>query len=467
MSTSSDPAPLSVGFISLGCAKNLVDSQIMAGALHAEGIGLARSPEEADVVLVNTCAFIDAAREESIETIRGACALKQQAGPCRAVLVAGCLPQRYREELRQRLPQVDAFIGLDELDRVGGVVRRLAEGETSIVEVSPRARRLFEPGPQQVVFSGGAHAYLKVAEGCNHRCAFCAIPGIRGRYRSRRPEAVLTEAKQLLARGFRELDLVSQDTTAYGRDLADGAGLPALLRSLAALEGSFWIKILYGYPTGVDGELLDALAGTSHVCRYLDVPVQHSHPDMLRAMHRGGTAGAVHTLAERARVAMPDVALRTTCLVGYPGETEAHFDHLLQFVRHAAFDHLGVFTFSAEEGTPAAGLPCRPAAGEADERRKRLLQAQREVVDRKAAARAGQETDMLLERRHATEDLWEGRTPRLAPEVDGAVFAEGVPEDARPGDIVRVRYAAQAEYDMLAAFLTRIAPHTTLPADDQ
>lgn len=444
---------LTVGFISLGCPKNRVDSQIMADALLADGIRLAPSPEEADVIIINTCAFIEDARAESVEAIQSACLLKSE-GRCRAILVAGCLSQRYRDELRKSLPDVDGFIGLDELQKVAAVARRLGHGEAGIVDISDTAQRLFEPTQPGVVFSTGSYAYVKIAEGCNHRCTFCAIPAIRGASRSRSMEAVVREAESLLDRGFRELDLISQDVTSYGRDRTDGSDLPGLLRALGRLRGEFWIRLLYGYPSHVTDALLEAMAGTPSVCRYLDLPIQHSHPAILKAMGRAETVIPVQELATRIRRALPGAVLRTTCLVGFPGETQEHFEHLLAFVKDAEFDHLGAFVFSPEEGTAAFGMPELPARDVAEERRDRLMQTQQTIVDRKAASLVGTEDRVLLERPVAGKQaVWRGRSYRQAPEVDGDVFVKGASRDAQPGGFVRVRYTAAAGYDMKAAVI--------------
>jgi len=447
------PSPPSVGLVSLGCAKNLVDSQIMAGVLLADDLTLAASPEEADVVLVNTCAFIEPAREESVDAILSACRLKAE-GRCRAVVVTGCLPQRYREALRKSLPEVNAFLGLDELDQIGDVVQRALRGEHGILRVSARARRLFDPGRAGVVLTRGPYAYLKIAEGCNHRCAFCAIPMIRGAHRSRPLRSIVREAEQLLEHGIRELDLVSQDVTAYGCDIENGPGLPELLRALGRIGGRFWIRLLYGHPSRLTDRLLDTMAEIPQVCHYLDVPIQHSHPDVLRAMRRAGTVKHVHGMADRIRNVLPDAVLRTTCLVGFPGEKREHFVHLLAFLRETRFDHVGVFVYSPEEHTSAFDLPGRPRRATARRRRRRLMLAQRKIVDRNAAGLIGTRTDALLERRRSDgKGGWIARSPRFAPEVDGEIFVGRVPAARKAGDFIRIRYTAQAGYDMRAIAL--------------
>jgi ribosomal protein S12 methylthiotransferase len=445
-------ASVSVGFVSLGCAKNLVDSQVMAGVLLADGIRLAPSPEEADVVLVNTCAFIGPAREEAADAILRACQHKA-AGGCRAVVVTGCLPQRYRGQIQTAFPDVDAFVGIDELDGIAAVVRRLAAGERGVLEVSGRATRLFQPRFPTLLFSGGPFAYLKVAEGCDHVCAFCAIPGIRGRFRSRGLDALLDEAHTLLGAGVRELNLISQDTTSYGRDLPGGPDLAGLLQALDALEGDFWIRVLYGYPSRVSDALLKVMARSRHIVPYLDLPIQHSHPDVLRGMRRADTLRAVATLPVRLRHAVPGMVLRTTCLVGFPGETEAHFEHLLEAVEAAQFDHLGVFVYSPEEGTAAHDREDVPTPEVAEERRDRLMRLQQRLVAARRRALVGTQARALLLRPagpDASAGVWIGRVARQAPDVDGQTRIRGLAPGVKPGDFADVRLRGGKDYDLAA-----------------
>lgn len=437
----------SVGFISLGCAKNLVDSEHMATVLRTAHIPLAASPEAADVILINTCGFIGDAKQESIDAILRACALKER-GSCRAVVVAGCLIQRYREQLRRAIPEVDAFIGLDQLDELGRIVKRLEQGESGILHVSRVSRKVFSPLPARIVLTGGPFAYVKIAEGCNHRCAFCAIPGIRGRYRSRPLRDVVQEAESLLASGIRELNLISQDTTRYGCDLED-ADLPRLLRALAGIGGRFWIRLLYGHPAHLTDELLETMAEIPQVCRYLDVPIQHSHPDILRTMHRAGLAGAVRSFPERARRRLPGVTLRTTCLVGFPGESAAHFDDLKSFIRATEFDHLGVFAFSPEEGTAAHDLPHPVPRAVAVRRRAQLMRVQQEIAFRKTHSAAGTAASVLL-LRPGRGGTWIARSAGQAPEVDGVTLLRGVGAQAKPGKFVKVRHTGGEGYDLCA-----------------
>lgn len=449
----------SVGLVSLGCAKNLVDLQIMAGELLHDGIVLAPSPEEADIILVNTCAFIEDAREEAASEILWACERKT-AGLCRAVLVTGCLPQRYRSRMLRAFPGVDAVLGVDDLDRVAAVVRELAAGRHGIEAVSDAPpQRLFAPRRADLVLTGGPFAYLKVAEGCNHACAFCAIPGIRGRQRSRPLDELVREAETLLASGIRELNLIAQDVTSYGRETRDGPELVDLLRALDRLGGDFWIRLLYGYPVGVTEPLLEWMAGSPHACRYLDLPLQHSHPDLLRAMRRADTVGLVEGLAGRLRAAVPGVTLRTTFLVGFPGETEDHFRHLLQYAARERFDHVGVFAYSPEEGTAAAALEGEPDDIVAERRRDLLMRQQAEAVRERLTRLQGAEETVLLEHPHLDEEdqatpWWAARSQAQAPEeLDGVTLVGQVPADAVPGAFVRVRNTGCADYDLQALYL--------------
>jgi len=449
--------PASIGFVSLGCAKNLVDSEVMATRLLSAGWQLARAPEQADIVIVNTCAFIQDAKQESLEAIFEACEWKTK-GPCRAVLVAGCLSQRYRNELPAAMPEADAWVGLDEVKQIERVVRRLENGERGFSEISRSARAIIEPPPQRILFTNAPFAYLKIAEGCHHHCRFCAIPGIRGRYRSRSIKRIVTEAESLLAGGIRELNLISQDTTAYGRDLGSKTDLPNLLRALGAIGGRFWIRLLYGHPAHVTDDLLEAMGTVSQVCHYLDIPIQHSHPELLRAMGRPSLPGGVRRLLRRIRNAMPDIALRTTCLVGFPGETRYHFDHLMGVIGEAQFDHMGVFAYSREEGTPAVRLPSPVAPYIAKRRRDRLMRRQQRVVFQKARDRVGSTAEILIEKRDVCKQntltcrggAWIGRSGAEAPEVDGLVFVKTRDSSVRPGLFMTARYVAAAGYDMKA-----------------
>ena len=496
-------APVTVGLVSLGCAKNAVDLQVIAAHLLRQGFVITPDEGAADVLIVNTCAFIESAREEALREIGNALAVKADPkSACRLVVVSGCFAQRYPGLLAERFGAsggVDAVVGIDRLDSVGDTLRALladrpakpARGrrnspcaalpQTVVVDVpSGEPHRLFSsPLPEFTVLPGPA-AYLKIAEGCSHVCAFCAIPGIRGRLRSRAREDILDEARALLASGIRELIVIAQDVTAYGRDLkrAKGASpLVALLRELDALEevgGPFWIRLLYGHPNGVTDDLLAWMATSRHACRYLDVPLQHSHPDVLRAMRRAETVPAVEALAARARAAVPGVCLRTTFLVGFPGETPEMFDHLMSFLEAQRYDHVGAFAFSPEEGTAAVALPTPVPPRIAEQRRRRLMKRQEALVKERNKARVGTEGIVLVESVEQTDEDGDGgefvafgRSEFQAPEdVDGHTVVRGIPQRAARSDFaknlrfgkiagtfVRVRYASFRSYDLLAEYL--------------
>jgi len=441
----------SVGFISLGCSKNLVDSQVMAGYLKAGRIALAASPEMAEVILINTCAFIEAAREEAAEAILGACAHKAN-GACRAVVVTGCMVQRYRKRLMKAFPDVDAFIGIDELERVGDVVARVAEGQAvGVVAAAGEATKLYNPPYPTLLFSGGPFAYLKIADGCDHRCAYCAIPLIRGKFRSRAMGDIVAEAQSMVSAGVREINLVSQDSLMYGADQTKKPQVTELLRRLDDIDGEFWLRVLYGYPSGVTDDLLDALNTSRHLCKYLDLPIQHSHPEILAAMNRSPAIKATTGLTARLREAVPGIVLRTTCLVGFPGETEAHFEHLLETLAESAFDHLGVFAYSPEEGTAAFERDA-PDIEVAEERCARVMALQKKITATRTKALIGT-TDTALLLRQTNPNTWLARLPRQAPEVDGDTHVTGRGSSlnaAKPGDFVNVEITGRKGYDITA-----------------
>lgn len=430
----------------------------MAGQLLAEGLTMT-PPENADVVVVNTCAFIGPARTESRETVQAVCAMKHE-GRCQAVFVAGCYPQRYRKTLRREFPDVDGFIGLDALDRIGVLIRQWQKGKPRLQDIPPSSHRLFEPALPGLRFAQGPYAYLKIAEGCHHRCAFCAIPLIRGNYRSRSVAHLVKEGEALIAAGARELNLISQDCMAYGRDRVGNGGLnpllPALLTALEALKGDFWIRILYGSVHKVGDALLNVMRDSTKICRYLDVPIQHSHPEILRAMGRNASARDLPGVIARLRDSLPGLALRTTCMVGFPGETDTHFQHLLRFVQDMAFDHLGVFVYSPEAGTRAARLPARVDGMLAEERRALILAAQKKIVARRSKALLNRMDTILLEQPAPdARDVWFGRSYRQAPSVDGVVIVKNMPAQAKPGDRIGVRYVGRNRYDLVARYEER------------
>ncbi len=410
------PARQPVGLVNLGCAKNLVDGEILLGGLVESGYEVTGDPDRARTVIVNTCAFIDEARKESIEAIV-ALAARKGRGVDR-ILVAGCLAQKSGEELRREIPEIDGFIGLDDLRRVAEVVE--LGGDPPL------------PAPSHLVFDHTAprllttrgYAYLKVAEGCNNPCTFCAIPHWRGRYRSRTIASLVEEARRLEAGGAQELCLIAQDTTRYGEDLAYGRhGLLRLVEALLAGTSFPWIRFLYAYPTTLDEELLRLMGSEPRFVSYLDIPLQHTHPEVLRRMRRGGSPTRYQRLLERARELAPEIFLRTTFIVGFPGETDEQFEHLLDFVSRVEFDHLGAFVFSPESETPAAALDGAVPRAVARRRYRKLLARQRPIALRRRRALIGQTIEVLVEGVcEESEHLLQGRHRGMGPETDGRLL---------------------------------------------
>ena len=403
--------------ISLGCPKNRVDSEIMLGELGRLGHRIVQDADDAETVIVNTCGFIDEAKEESIDAILDVA--RRKGDGVGKLLVAGCMVNRYGEEMRQEIPEIDGFISLDQLRQVGDLVRIGGD------EAQPPSQShvVFDHTAPRLLTTRG-YAYLKVAEGCNNPCTFCAIPKWRGRFRSRSIESLVDEARQLEDTGIAELCLVAQDTTRYGEDLDYGRhGLARLVEAL--LEGTDipWIRFLYAYPTTLDEELMRLMGQEERFNSYIDMPLQHTHPEMLKAMRRGGRAERYLRLLERARELAPDVFLRTTFIVGFPGEKEEHFEHLLDFVQQARFDHLGAFVYSPEEGTPGAELGGRVPSGKARRRHETLLEVQRPIALAQRQALLGKTLQVLVEGVcDETEHLLQGRHHGMAPDIDGRLL---------------------------------------------
>ena len=401
---------MTVGLVSLGCAKNAVDLQVMSGHLLKAGHTLAPDPDNADVILVNTCAFIESAREEAAAEIARACELKR-AGRCKAVVAAGCFVQRYRAEVLKAFPDLDAILGVDALDRIVDVV-----GGLKSAAVPPGLpKKVFDPPMPALRLTGAAFAYLKVAEGCAHRCAYCAIPAIRGKFRSRPLKSVLAEARALVKTGVKELNVIAQDPMLYGVDFRDGTNLVTLLRALDKIPGDFWVRVLYSYPSEITDAFLDWLNTSPHAVKYVDVPLQHTDPKILQAMARGAAVKATREAAERLRAAVPGVTLRTTVMTGFPGETPAAFTRMLADVKRMSFDHLGVFAFSPEEGTPAATLPRRPSLAVAERRAGEVMALQKRIWSAKARKYVGRTFRALVVAPGVA------RLASQAPDVDGVV----------------------------------------------
>lgn len=446
-----------IGVVSLGCPKNQVDTEVLLGLLKQEGFAFTPREAEADLLLVNTCGFIQAAKEESIEAILDLARQKTE-GRCRALVVAGCLGERYREDLVKELPEIDAIVGMGEYERIGTICRSLLNATTQSPEAPQHGQRLFfrEGGflptaalPRLRV-SRPHTAYLKLSEGCDHTCAFCAIPAFRGPHRSRPLADLLAEAGRLAREGVKELNLISQDTAHYGRDLGDPDLLLRLLRDLSRIEGVRWIRLFYLYPLLFGRPLLELMAEEPKICRYLDMPVQHADDRVLRLMRRGGSRAQLERFVEQIRTQVPGITLRTAVLVGHPGEDQAAFETLRRFLQETAFDHLGVFTFSSEEGTPAAALPDPVPAEVALERRAILMEEQASRRSKQLRALVGTAQEVLVDGpSEESEYLLEGRLEGQASEVDGVVYlTDAIGGAPAAGSFVSVRIAEAHSYDL-------------------
>ena len=450
--------------MSLGCPKNLVDSEEMLGALIASGNAqMVDADADADVIVVNTCAFIESAKQESIEAILAAVRRKGR-GMVQKVVVTGCLAQRYGDELAGELPEVDAFLGIQSAPMIADVLFGTASARRAMSPAlalpmagAQSARNFVQPltekypliPPSRVRATAPWTVYLKISEGCDHACTFCSIPGFRGRHRSKPIEAIADEARRLVDAGASEINLIAQDTTAYGMDLYQELALPRLLTELGTVPGLRWVRLLYCYPTMLTERLIKTMADTANVAHYVDVPLQHGDDAMLKRMKRGGSQSSYLRMLDRLRTAMPDVSVRTTFLVGFPGEDDAAFDNLMDFVRKARFDRLGVFPYSPEEGTPGHDMTPVVPKKVTKARRDALMQAQQPIALAQNGRWIGCETEVLVEGRAATGTLL-ARSWRDAPEIDGMVRVVNAPDAAKPGDWLAVRIVSAEFYDMTA-----------------
>jgi ribosomal protein S12 methylthiotransferase len=443
------PVALKVGFLSLGCPKNLVDSEVMMGILARQGYEITPRADEADVIVVNTCSFIEPAQQESVDTILEM-AEHKKFGRARRLVVAGCLVERYRDAIRERIPEVDAVIGTNEVEGILAAV----QGELSAPPVAPPAFLYHDATPRLLATPRHA-AYIKIAEGCDHPCTFCIIPQLRGQFRSRRFESVVREAENLAAAGVREVTLIGQDTTSYGEDLGLRDGLATLLDRLASVEGLDWVRFLYAYPNRVTPGLLDTLAAHPRLAKYMDMPLQHASRSMLARMKRGSSGDAFLRLIERIRGTIPGVMLRTSFIVGFPGETPAEFRELEQFVRAAEFDWMGVFAYSDVDNAASHALGAKVDAETIAERRDGLMAMQRRISLRRLRRLVGQELTALVEGPSKdTELVWEARLEGMAPEIDGKVYLSDLepPTGGRAavsGDMVTVEITASHDYDLV------------------
>jgi len=442
-----------VGMISLGCPKNLVDSEVMMGLLSRHGYEMTTDSKAADLLVVNTCGFIDSARQESVDTILEMAELKQ-SGNLKRLVVAGCLVERYKEELQREIPEIDACIGVNQLEEILSVAEPGGRKLLPIYSDGASAPELYlyDETTPRLRATAPYTAYVKIAEGCDHTCAFCIIPKLRGGFRSRSPESILREVEILAAQGVKEFVLISQDTTTYGADLELTDGLARLVDSIAGVPGVEWVRFMYCYPTAITDELLSVMARHPNVCKYFDIPLQHASRRMLARMRRGGSRASYERLIARIRERVPGVAIRTTFIVGFPGEREEDFDELVDFIRAAEFDRVGVFTYSDEENSAAFELDGKIDPRVAERRGKRLMKEQARLSRRKNRRVVGQRVRVLLEGRSKESDLLlEGRMETQAPEIDGSILINDVPEglEVRPGDFVTVEITEAHDYDLL------------------
>jgi ribosomal protein S12 methylthiotransferase len=461
---------LKVGFVSLGCPKNLVDTEVMMGLLAAQGHELTPHPEEADVIIVNTCSFIDPAKEESVNTILEMARYKK-SGKAKKLIVAGCLVERFRDDILKNLPEVDAVVGVNELERVVAV----CEGRS--MESNPFEPYLYHELTPRVLSTPRHYAYIKIAEGCDHPCTFCVIPQFRGKFRSRRFESVIAEASRLFNQGVREINLIGQDTTCFGEDLGVKDGLALLLERLARIETPQpkWIRFLYAYPNKITGKLLETLAAHPALVKYIDMPLQHAAAPVLKRMKRGGSGDIFLRLLEKIRRTIPGVAIRTSMIAGFPGETAGDFDELCQFVEAAHFDRLGVFSYSDEETSGSYRLGGKVDRRTIYNRKRRLMAIQRKISRAGNRSLVGRELPALVEGLSPETDLlWEARLSTQAPEIDGVCLIndfEGAPP--APGQIRRLRITEAHDYDLTGTLLPEdareqtlfpiLAPHAAVP----
>ncbi len=474
--------PQKVGFVSLGCPKNLVDSEVMMGLLARAGAELTRRAEDADVIVVNTCSFIESAQQESVNTILEMAAHKS-GGKAKKLVVAGCLVERFRDQIRQTIPEVDAVVGTGELEKILAATglapapvpsnspfvvlpsrpegdARAAQGRFSRESwdgaIGDLPNYLYDDATPRILATPRHMAYIKIAEGCDHPCTFCIIPQLRGQFRSRRFESVVAEAERLAQGGVREITLIGQDTTCYGEDFGLKDGLALLLEKLAAIEDLRWVRFLYAYPNKITGKLLETMAHHEQICSYMDVPLQHASASVLKRMKRGGGADLFLRSIEKMRRTVPNLALRTSFIVGFPGETEREFEELCDFVREAQFDWMGAFAYSDQDGAWAYALEKKLSPREIERRRKHLMGIQRQISKKNKKKLVGREFDLLLEgESEETELLLEGRTPMHAPEIDGKVFVNDFPNELQPqpGQFYRCQITEAHDYDLVAKIL--------------
>lgn len=440
---------MNILFVSLGCDKNLVDTEVMLGLLASRGHQMVDSEEIADVIVINTCCFIHDAKEESIQTILEMAEYKK-AGSCKALIVTGCLAQRYKQEIIDEIEEVDAVLGTTSYDKIVEAIDEALAGHTSVEMTDIDALPLVES--KRLVTTGGHFAYLKIAEGCDKHCTYCIIPKIRGNFRSVPIERLLKEAEDLVAQGVKEIILVAQETTLYGKDIYGEKSLHKLLRELCKISGLRWIRILYCYPEEITDELIQVIKEEDKICNYLDLPIQHASDGILKRMGRRTSKEQLVEIIGKLRKEIPDIAIRTTLITGFPGETQEQHEELMEFVDEMEFDRLGVFTYSPEEDTPAAEMPDQIPEDVKEDRQAELMELQQEIAFDLAEEMIGREVLVMIEGKVADENAYVGRTYKDAPNVDGLIFVESE-EELMWGDFARVRITGALEYDLMGEII--------------
>ena len=443
---------MKAGFVSLGCAKNLIDTEVMLGILKESGIELTHEPSDADILIVNTCAFIESAKEESITTVLNMAEYKKpENGKCRSLVITGCLGQRYGQELLDEMPEADAILGTGTFPRIMEAVRESLAGNRVVLVGEDTT--IYDAKMPRILTTPSYTAYVKIAEGCDNACAFCAIPLIRGKYRSRKIEDITTEVKRLVKNGAKEIILIAQDTASYGRDVYGKPSLARLLRRLVKIGGLRLIRILYSYPTFFTDELIDTIANEPKIAKYVDLPMQHAHDGVLKKMHRADTRASMEALIKKLRERIPGITIRSTFIVGFPGETDSQYQTLRNFVEEQRFAKVGIFTYSEEEGTAAAKMGGKIPDDIKEERYHDLMSVQAKISEEINKSIEGQELAVLVEGRdEQQENIAYGRSYREAPDVDGQVYIEG-DTDSRPGDIVKVRITQGFAYDVVGELI--------------
>ena len=436
-------------FISLGCDKNLVDTEVMLGLLASKGYEMTDDEQEADIIVINTCCFIHDAKEESIQNILEMAELKKE-GKVKALIVTGCMAERYKDEILEEIPEVDEVLGTTAYDKILDAVDAALEGNQEVILSDIDALPL--PETKRLVTTGGHFAYLKIAEGCDKHCTYCIIPKVRGNYRSVPMERLVNEARELAEQGVKELILVAQETTLYGKDLYGEKSLHKLVNELCNISGIRWISILYCYPEEITDELIQVMKEEPKVCHYLDLPIQHANDTILKRMGRRTTKQELVHIVEKLRSEIPDICLRTTLITGFPGETAEQHEELMQFVDEMEFDRLGVFTYSPEEDTPAAGMPEQIEEEVKEDRQAEIMELQQEIAFDKAEDMIGREVLVMIEGKVADENAYVGRTYRDAPNVDGLIFIN-TNEELLSGDFARVKVTGALDYDLIGELL--------------